>query len=180
MIGPKQFALVVAERRFPCRTNKLQPADLLRSAAVDFRDIVEPIRRRPTAAAWIILARIDEAPHSYIPHSIGGQRVRQMAKSHGRHMRMLAFGRGEWGHQRRNLRIDPVFIMKTLNQLQFWREVPCELPEDLVLFIRSWVFGIGAGLAVVVAQILISRKKPKPIAIDRTADICREVAVLDA
>src|SRR5262249_60627501 len=92
MIGPEKVALVVAERCFRCRTNKLQSTDLLRSATVDFRRTVEPIRRRPTATAWIVLARIDEASDSYIPHSIGGQRERQMTKRHCRHVRMLSFG----------------------------------------------------------------------------------------
>src|SRR5215831_7546652 len=160
MIGPEEVALVVAERCFRCRTNKLQSTDLLRSATVDFRRTVEPIRRRPTVAAWIVLARIDETSDSYIPQSIGGQRVRQMTKRHCRHVRMLSFSCGKRYRQCRNLWIGPQLLMKTLNQLQPRRELPRELPEDLVLFIRSREFWIGAGLTVVVAQVLVARKEP--------------------
>src|SRR5262245_12488487 len=95
MSGPKQFALVVAECCFRCRTNKLQSTDLLRSATVDFRKTVEPIRRRPTAAARIVLSRVDEAADSYLPQSIGGQRVRQVSEGHCGHVRMLSFCGGK-------------------------------------------------------------------------------------
>src|SRR5215831_9508904 len=103
-----------------------------------------------------------------------------MAKSHRGHVSMLALRCGKRRHQCRDLRIDPELAMNTLNQLQLRRELPRELPEDLVLLIRPWESGIGAGLAVGVAKVLISRKEPKPIAMHRTAEIRREVPVFDA
>src|SRR4030095_9989448 len=106
--------------------------------------------------------------------------MREMAEGHGRHMRMAAISSGERDDLCRDLRIDPKLIMKTVNQLQVRLELPCELPEDLVLFVRSGKLRVGAGLTVVIAQVLISGKEPNSIAAQRTAEIRREVTVLDA
>src|SRR5262249_10711989 len=137
-------------------------------------------RRRENTVAWIVHARVNEAADSYVPKRICRQRVGQMAEGHRRHVRMLTLSCDERRYSRRRLTIDPVLIMQASNQLQIGLDLPGELPETLVLFVDSWELGVGAGLAVVIAQVLISRKEPKPVANHRTAEICREVTVLDA
>src|SRR5262245_2029310 len=148
-------------------------ANLWRSIAGDPGNTVESTRRRETTGAWVVFPLINEPSDSYVPNRIGGQRVRQMAKGHGRHMRMQTLSCGERRHQRRDLRIDPELVMKTLNQLQVRFELPSELSEDLILFVRSRKFGVGARLIVVIAQVLISGKEPKSIAMHWTAEIRR-------
>src|SRR6516165_404122 len=106
--------------------------------------------------------------------------MRQMTEGYGRHVRMHALGCGERDQKCRDLRINPGLVIETLKQLQVWPELPGELTEDFVLFIRSREFGIGARLTVVIAQILISREEPNPVAMHRPAEICREVTVPDA
>src|SRR5262249_5669641 len=59
VIGPKQPALVVAERRLRCRANQCQRADLLRSPAVDTGYLVSPIRYRDVTGTRIVRVRID-------------------------------------------------------------------------------------------------------------------------
>src|SRR5215813_13810591 len=102
-----------------------------------------------------------------------------MAKGHGRNMRMLPLRCDERCYQCRDLWVDPELLMKTLNQLKPRSELPCELPEDLILFVLSWELWIGTRLTVVVAQILNPCKEPKSIAIHRPAEIRREVAIPD-
>ena len=86
--------------------------------------------------------------------------MRQVAEGHGRHVRMDARRRVERRRLCRNLRVDPKLVMKTRIQLQARLEVPRRLSEDLVLFVGPWKFGIGARLAVVVAEVLISTEEP--------------------
>src|SRR5262249_6017576 len=52
-----------------------------------------------------------------------------------------------------------------------------DFPEHFVLFVRSREIRIGSRLAVVIAQVLISRKEPDSIAMQGTAKIRREVPV---
>ena len=92
---------------------------------------------------------------------------------------MQALSCGERRHPCRDLRIDPELVVKTLNQLQVWLELPRELPEDLVLLVRSGELRVSARLTIEVAQVLISRKEPKSIANHWTAEIRREVTILD-
>src|SRR5262245_10244949 len=106
--------------------------------------------------------------------------MREMAESYGRHMRMSAISSGERYDLCRDLRINPKLVMKTVNQLQVRLELPRQLPEDFVLFVRSGKLRVGAGLTVVIALVLISGKEPNSIAPQRTAEIRREVTVLDA
>src|ERR1700694_357115 len=70
--------------------------------------------------------------------------------------------------------IDPVLVMNALNQLPARTQFPRELRKDLVLLVLSWQARIGAWLAVVVAQILISRKEPQSLADSRSAKARRE------
>src|SRR5262245_36659398 len=105
--------------------------------------------------------------------------MRQMAEGHCRHVRMLALSCRKRDYPCRGLSIDPVLVMKTANQLQVRLELPSQLPEALVLFVNSWVPGVDAGLAVVIAQVLVSGKEPKSIVKHRAAEIRREVVVLD-
>ena len=123
------------------------------------------------------LAVYDEASDAHIPHGVGRQRVRQMAEGDGRHRCVPALGRFERLHERRELGVDPELVVKALKQLQAWSQSPRELREDLVLLVGPRECRVGARLAVVVAQILVSRKEPQPIAHDRTAEVRREVAV---
>ena len=83
-------------------------------------------------------------------------------------------------HRRRLLGVDPELVVKALNQLPARRQLPRELREDLVLLVGPRECRIGARLTVVVAQILVSREEPQPIANDRTAEVRREVTVSGA
>ena len=100
-----------------------------------------------------------------------------MAEGHGRHRCAPRAGGFERRHERREIGIDPELVVKALHQLQAWAQPPRELREDLVLLVRPGKCRVGAGLAVVVAQILVSREEPQPIANDRTAEVRREVTV---
>src|SRR5262245_27442457 len=102
-----------------------------------------------------------------------------MAEGHRWHVRMLALSCGERRHSCRDLGIDPEFVMKTLNQLQVRFELPRKFPEDLVLLVCSGELRVSTRLTIEVAQVLISRKEPKPVANHRAAEICGEVTVLD-
>src|SRR5262245_14536863 len=106
--------------------------------------------------------------------------MRQMAEGHGRHVGMLSLRCVEWCHPCRDLRVDPDLIIKSLKQLQARRELPRELSKDFVLLVGSWELGIGARLAVVVAQVLIPREEPNSIVTQGPAEIRREVPVLGA
>src|SRR5262252_1433430 len=101
-----------------------------------------------------------------------------MAEGYRRHVRMDAQGCVEGQRLCRNLRIDPELVMKTLIQLQARLNIPGEPSEDLVLLVGSGELGVSARLAVVVAQVLISREEPYPIVTHRTAEIRREVTIL--
>ena len=70
--------------------------------------------------------------------------------------------------------------MRALHELQTRRQLPGHLAEDLVLLVGPWERGVRAGLAVVVAQVLVSREKPQPLTDDRASQVRREVAVPDA
>src|SRR5262245_5097199 len=106
--------------------------------------------------------------------------MRQMAERHRRHMRMQSLSCGEWFHLRRNLWVDPIFIIKSLKQLHARRELPRELPKDFVLLVGSGELRVGTRLAVVIAQVLISRKEPNSIVTHGAAEICREIPIFDA
>ena len=123
------------------------------------------------------LLGVDEPSDAHIPQRIGRQRVRQMAEGHGRHRCVRAQGRFERLRDRRLFGVDPELVVKALNQLPGRSQLPRELREDLVLLVGPRECRIGAGLAVVVAQILVSGEEPQPIANSRTAEVRREVAV---
>ena len=100
-----------------------------------------------------------------------------MAEGDGRHRCVRAQGRFERLHQRRELGVDPELVVNALNQLPARSQSPRELREDLVLLVGPRELRVGARLTVVVAQILVSREEPQPIANDRTTEVRREVAV---
>src|SRR5215472_2214578 len=104
--------------------------------------------------------------------------MRQMAEGHGRHVGMLSLRCVEWRHPCRDLRVDPELIIKGLKQLQARRELPRELSKDFVLLIGSRELGVGARLAVVIAQVLIPREEPNSIVTHGPAEIRGEVAIL--
>src|SRR5439155_1765375 len=168
---------VVAERRLGGRANLLRRAHLWRGAARNSRARVEAARRPSIACARRALLGIDESPDADIPHGIGRGSVRQMAEGDSRHRCVLVLRRFERLHRRRDLGIDPELVVKALNQLPRRSQSPRELREDLVLLVGSREIRIAAWLTVVVAQILVSRKEPQPIANNRTAEARREVAV---
>ena len=181
VIGAQQPRPVVADGRLGGRANRCVTApNLLRSAARDARHAVDPARRRPIACARRVLLRVDEPSDPHIPHRIGRRRVRQMAEGHGRHRGVLTLRRFERLHRRRRLGVDPELVVNALNQLPARSQSPRELREDLVLLVGPREVRVGAGLAVVVAQILVAREEPQPIANNRTAKVRREVAVPDA
>ena len=70
--------------------------------------------------------------------------------------------------------------VKALHQLERRRESPGELAEELVLFVRSRGGRVGAGLTVVVAQVLIAGEEPEPLLPDGSAQVGREVVILVA
>ena len=67
--------------------------------------------------------------------------------------------------------------MDALKQLPARSQFPRELREDLVLLVGPRELRAGARLTVVVAQILVSREEPQPIANSRATDVRREVTV---
>ena len=158
----------------------VESAERLRRAAEDTGHAVEPARRRHDCPCSGRLLREDEPSDAHVPHGVGRQRVRQVAEGHGRHRRVPAQRRFERLHERRELGVDPELVVKALHQLQAWSQPPRELREDLVLLVGPRECRVGARLTVVVAQVLVSRKEPQPIANDRTAEVRREVAVPDA
>ena len=103
--------------------------------------------------------------------------MRQVAESDRRHGCVRARGRFERLHHRGQLRVDPELVVDALQQLPAWSEFPRELREDLVLLVGPRERRAGARLTVVVAQMLVSREEPQPIANNRAADVRREVTV---
>ena len=177
VIGAEQRWTVVAEGRLGGRANQRQPAERLRSAAEDTRRAVEPARRRPIAGARVVLSGVDEPSDAHVPHGLGRQRVRQMAEGDGRHRGVQTQGGFERLRERRLFGVDPELVVHALNQLPARSQLPRELREDLVLLVGPRELRIGARLTVVVAQILVSREEPQPIANRRTAEVRREVTV---
>ena len=100
-----------------------------------------------------------------------------MSECHGRDSCVPSLRRFERLDERRQLWIDPGFVMKALQQLHARRQAPGELREDLVLLVGSGERRVGAGLAVVVAQVLIADEEPGPIANNRTTKIRRQVTI---
>ena len=103
--------------------------------------------------------------------------MRQVAEGHGRHRRVPARGRFERLHERGELRVDPELVVEALKQLPARSQFPRELREDLVLLVGPRERRVGARLTVVVAQMLVSREEPQPIANSRAAEVRREVTV---
>ena len=73
--------------------------------------------------------------------------------------------------------VDPELVVHALNQLPARGQPPRDLAEDLVLLIGSRECRVGAGLTVVVAQVLISPEEPQAIANSGTAQVRRHVPV---
>ena len=78
------------------------------------------------------------------------------------------------------LGVDPELVVHTLDQVQARREAPGELREHLVLLVRPRERRIGPGLAVVIAEVLVSGEEPEPIAHRGPAKIRGDVAVFRA
>ena len=74
-------------------------------------------------------------------------------------------------------RVDPVLVMQAVNQLEPAEQLPRELREGLVLFVGPRQRGVGARLAIVVAQILVPGEEPEPVANNRPAEARRQIAV---
>ena len=108
------------------------------------------------------------------------KRVRQVPEGHRGNRCRAAQRRFERRRDRRPIGIDPVLVVEALHQLHAGSQPPRELREDFVLLVGSWESWVGARLAVVVAQVLVSREEPQPIANNRAAEVRREVAVPDA
>ena len=109
------------------------------------------------------------------PTTYSRMSVRQVAEGDGRHGCVRAHGRFERLYERGELRVDPGLVMDALQQLPARSQFPRELREDLVLLVGPRELRAGARLTVVVAQILVSREKPQPIANSGAADVRREV-----
>src|SRR5258708_417294 len=100
-----------------------------------------------------------------------------MAEGDGRHRCVLVLCRFERLHRRWHLGIDPELVVNALNQLPRRSQSPRELREDLVLLVGPREIRVRAWLAVVVAQILVSREEPEPIANNRPTEACRQIAI---
>src|SRR5688572_14797711 len=103
--------------------------------------------------------------------------MRQMAERDGRHRRIHAQSGGEGRDECWRSGVHPELVVKTLHQLQGGAQPPRQLAEDLVLFVRPRECRVGSGLAVVVAQVLVSTEKPQSITRDGTTEVRREVPV---
>src|SRR6478735_2616896 len=103
--------------------------------------------------------------------------MRQLSEGDGWHRGMQTQGGFKRLHKRRLFRVDPERGVHALNQPPTGSQLPRDLHEDLVLLVGPGELWIAAGLAVVVAQMLVSREEPQAIANRRTADVCREVTV---
>ena len=103
--------------------------------------------------------------------------MRQLPEGDGGHRCMQTQGGFKRLHKCRLFRVDPELVVHALNQLPAASQLPRELDENLVLLVGPGELWIAAGLAVVVAQMLVSREEPQPIANRRTADVRREVTV---
>ena len=159
------------------RPNQRQPAEGLRSAAEYIRRAVEPARRRPIARARVVLSRVDEPSDTHVPHRLVGRGVRQLTEGDGRHRCVQTQCGLEWLRDRWLFGVDPVLVVHALNQLPARSQPPRDLAEDLVLLIGSRECRVGAGLTVVVAQVLVSPEEPQAIANSRTAEVRRDVTV---
>ena len=180
MVGPEETALIVADGRLDRRAADRQRADLRWCATRDIRPAVEAARGRPVPYAGRVVLVKEEAAHTNVPHGIGGQGVSEVAEGDGRHVRVGAVRGLERHHDGRRHRVDPDLFVEALLQLQAGRQPPIQLREDLVLLVGSWKGRIGARLAVVVAQMLVSREEPQPIAHRGTTDVRGQVLVFDA
>ena len=143
------------------RPNQRQPAEGLRSAAEYIRRAVEPARRRPIARARVVLSRVDEPSDTHVPHRLVGRGVRQLTEGDGRHRCVQTQCGLEWLRDRWLFGVDPELVVHALNQLPARSQAPRELAEDLVLLIGSRECRVGAGLTVVVAQVLVSPEEPQ-------------------
>src|SRR5215213_6305770 len=101
----------------------------------------------------------------------------EVPEGNGRDGRVPALCRLERLHERGELGVDPELVVVALKQLQPGSKPPRELRENLVLFVGPRQCGVGARLTVVVAQVLVSREEPQPIANHWPAEVCRDVAV---
>src|SRR5207247_9813043 len=154
-------------------------ADLLWRATGDPGHVVGSPRNRRIAARRVVHAPGDEPSRANVPHRVAGQRVREMAEGDGGDRRMLAQRGLERLDERRALWSGPELLVIALNQLQTWCELPRELGEEFDLIVGPRERGIGAGLTVVVTQVLITREEPDPVAADRSAQVCREITISD-
>src|SRR5688572_20737302 len=67
--------------------------------------------------------------------------------------------------------------MEALSQPPRRTEPPCQLRKDLILLVGPRERRVGAGLSVVIAQVLVSREEPQPIPNDWPADIRGQIAI---
>jgi hypothetical protein len=167
----------VAQRCFRCRPDQRQRPELRCVAARNPGHPIGSVWGGPVACAGIVVPRVHEAPDACVPHSVWRQRVGELAERYRRDRRILSLSRGERCDSGWNLRIDPELVMKTLKELETGCQLPRELPEDLVLLVFSRQRRIGPRLTVVVTKVLVSGKKPEPIAGDRAAKVACGVAI---
>src|SRR5215510_6668808 len=78
------------------------------------------------------------------------------------------------------LRSGPELLMIALKQLPTRFELPRELREQFVLFVGPRERGVGARLAVVVTQILVSSEEPDTVAPDGSTQVRGEITISDA
>src|SRR5260370_12887527 len=115
-----------------------------------------------------------------IPQCIGRYQLGEIAEVHRGRRDVRPCRRFERGDDGRSLGVGSDLVVKALNQLPSRAKPPRELRKELLHFVPARECRIGARLAVVIAEPLISAKEPDSILNGGTADTFREVLVLRA
>ena len=158
----------------------MQRRNLRGVAARNVGDLIGVVRRGAVARAGIGVLTQEEAADASLPHRAVRQHLRDVSEGHVWNRRVHALGSDEWTRERGRRRIDPSLLVKALHHLQRRREPPIQLSEPLVLLVRARKGRVRAGLAVVVAQVLVRTEEPEPVAFHRSSHARGEVPVSDS
>ena len=176
VVGAQEIRLVVVEGRLCGGPDERQAAESLRRAAETFvtRSKRLGVVRSPVLGVVFCddrrIAR-HARPRRFVATpcvSDGRTSSRALTRAGAWSPRTASTKVGEFG-------IDPELVVKALHQLPAGRQLPRELREELVLLVGPRELGIGARLAVVVAQVLVAGEEPQAVADRRAAEIRREV-----
>src|SRR6478672_3593098 len=180
VIGAQQPRVVVADGHLGGRANERQGPERLRRHGGEAGEIVDVAWRREIAGARVVVPRVDEAADAHIPQCVGGRGMRQVAEGDRRDRRVGTKRGFEWPGERWLFGVDPRLVVNAVDQLPSRRQLRGYLCEHLVLLVASRLVRIGAGLAVVITQILIAAKEPHALSDHRPSETGREIAVFGA